>query len=373
MSNLAEVIKINDYKNNTNIAGYIDFYISKKFSNNTRKNYLSDIKQFFKYIFGTDNFNFITVDMLRNMGSINPQQFFMDMINGEKYCSSTICRKLSVVKDLLNDMTLDRIDGTNETWLDYNPLATFDYKEDKTETKSYGAFTHEEMLKIIDCAYKRNKELGLYYSLLYRNASRKTSTKEITVNDFYINKYGQYCMRGIDKGNKPYNVEIGERLYNEVMECATEDGVIFHFSTNYPLNKLCQKTTYKKNGNVWTNYKNSILYEIGISEEEASREERYLTIHSIKHSSMITLNQQEGTTLQDLVKHGKHGSAEYVSRYLQDNKVDSTGMRIDLENNIQEDTNNELQSKLNNLSKEELINLIMSADTQTKSSLMKLL
>ena len=95
---LAQVINIDSYDNynddnknykinNTNnmevsnmtINNYVDFYISKKVSENTKKNYMGDIKQFFEYVFGTKDLSLITVDMIRHMGSTKPQQFFQEI------------------------------------------------------------------------------------------------------------------------------------------------------------------------------------------------------------------------------------------------------------------------------------------------------
>ena len=362
---LAEVISLPITQNS--IKDYFDFYISKKFSNNTRKAYSTDIQQWLKYCFDTE-IEFITIDMLRNLSSKVAQSYFINMVNEGKYSQVTIARKLGCVKSMLDDMTKDVIDGSQETYLNINPLATYKFKV--TQSASYGYFTHEEMLKLIDAAEEENHELAVYISLLYKSSCRAECIRTIRRENFYITN-GSYRINVEDKGRKIADIEIGEKLFNQCLDLDNGDGSIFHFSINYVGRKLCGKTEYKPNGTIKYNYKNTLASKIGITEEEASKDGRYLCVHSIKKSGVTTVLNATGS-VTEASRQGHHANVNYVLKYNNSNKLNNSSQYIDLDN-TQEDINNTLKSKLNNLSKEELINLIMSADTQTKSSLMKLL
>lgn len=362
---LAQVIELNNKSDLSNIyiKDYIDFYISKKSSHNTKVSYTTDINQFFNYCFNMP-LQFITLDMLRKLSSQKAQSFFIDMINGNKYCEVSIDRKLNSIKTLLNDMTQDIIEGLEEPYLKNNPLATFKFTV--KQKSSYGYFTHEEMLKIIDIAYKDNKELGLYFSILYKTSCRSQCILNLNANNLYtIN--GKYRLKVIDKGDKVADCEIGERLYNECLSCLDDKGQIFHFSLIYALNKLCGKTTYKSNGQIKTNFKNTIAFKIGLTEEECSKEQRYLCLHSIKKSGVTTVLNNSGSVVE-ASKQGHHSNLQYVLTYTNSNKQEDTSKYIDLDN--KNDINDKLKVKLDNMSKDDIINMIMQMDEVTKNRIL---
>ena len=359
---LAQVIKLKE--GTVYIKDYIDFYISKKLSDNTKSAYIVDIQQFFKYCFNTE-LEFITLDMLQGLSSQKAQSFFIEMNNEKKYTQVTIARKLNSIKALLNDMTNDIIDGCGEPYLKYNPLATFKFSV--KNKSSYGYFTHNEMLSIIKFAYEENIELGLYFSLLYKTGIRAEAMRTITTKNLYI-KDNSYRIKVIDKGSKEADCEIGETLYNECLECADINNQIFHFSVNYALNKLCCKTTYKANGKIKTNFKNSLAYKIGLTEEECSKEQRYLTLHSIKKASVTTVLNNSNSMIE-ASKQGHHTSFQYLSVYTESNQLNNSSRYINLDNN---NTDKTLQDRLQAMSKEDIINIIMNMDERTKNKILNM-
>lgn len=345
------------------IKDYFDFYISKKFSDNTRKAYSNDIKQWIKYCFDVD-IDFVTIDMLRNLSSKKAQKFFIDIVNENKYSQVTIARKLGVIKSFLDDMCHDIIDNTQETYLKVNPLKTYKFKV--TQNSSYGYFTHEEMLKLIDVAEKENYELSVYIRLLYKSSCRAECIRNINKDNFYI-VGNSYRIKVEDKGRKIADIEIGKRLYKDCLDLADEEGRIFKFSINYAGRKLCGKTEYHPSGSIKHNYKNTLASKIGISEEEASKDGRYLTLHSIKKAGVTTVLEKSGS-VTEASRQGHHATTQYLLTYNNSNKLNNSSRYIDLENN---NTNELLKNKLEEMSKEDLINLIMSASNNTKNELLQ--
>lgn len=347
--------------NKSNARDYIDLFLRKKGNNsdNTKLTYETAILQFFKALYNIESLEFITDEMISNLTSVTCQNYFQEMVDSERYAMSSIKNKLISVRTLLQNMVDDRVtDARGNLLLDYNPLKTYDIK---SEGQSYGLLTHDEMIKILQLVKEDgDNQLYLYYALMYKCALRREECRNIRLQDFYV-KDGIARVKALCKGNKLEDSECGNELYELAKSIAKEDGILFTFSKNYALNKLIQKTTYHKNGNVKTRFDKCYCSRIGLTEEECN--DRIIVLHSVKKASVKTCI-ENGATVDEASRQGHHSSVKYVSVYTNDNKLSKTSRYINLEQPVNND--NDLLDKLQGLDKQTLIDLIMGLNNKDK-------
>ena len=351
--------------NKSNAKDYIDLFLRKKGNNsdNTRLTYETAILQFFKALYNIDSLEFVTDEMISSLTSVKCQNYFQEMVDSEKYAMSSIKNKLIAVRSLFQNIVDDRVtDVRGNLLLDYNPLKTYDIK---SEGQSYGLLTHDEMIKILQLVKEDgDTQLYLYYALMYKCALRKEECRNIKLQDFYI-KDDIARVKVLCKGNKLEDCECGNELYELAKSIAKEDGTLFTFAKNYAFNKLIQKTTYHKNGNVKTRFDKCYCARIGLTEEECN--DRIIVLHSVKKASVKTCVNM-GATLDECARHGHHVNTNYISTYCNDNELSKTSRYINLEQPVNNDI--ELLDKLQGLDKQTLIDLIMGLNDKDKMDIM---
>lgn len=255
-------------------------------------------------------------------------------------------------------------DANNEIFIrpDENPFNYF--KTAKTKSNSYDEFTEEEIKKLFEVA---NEKDAIYFKLLYVSAVRAEATLNVNIKDF--KKVGdKYVWLGADKGmhntKKEFEVVIREEQYKDLKRIANkETGKVFDMSHNGILARLNKKTTYV-NGKIKTNFQNSYCAKIGISEEQCI--ERNLTLHSIKKSSVTHLSRMKDVTLNDVITHSKDTKQHALNIYTMANKDinNNPSLRFDVYGDSKSDS--KLEEKLNAMTKEELISMIMGLSFTNK-------
>ena len=330
-------------------------------SDRTSKQYEHAICNFF-YVESVDA---ITEPMIKAVDYDYIDHYF-STLKAERLSSSTInTTRLYAPKGLYNFIIKTRQRGSDNELLlkaDENPFEYFETT--KTQSNSYDEFTEEEMIRLFEVA---NEKDAIYFKLLYVSAVRAEATLNVNIKDF--KRVGdKYVWSGIDKGmkntKKEFEVVIREEQYKDLKRIANkETGKVFDMSHNGVLSRLNMKTHYV-NGKIKTNYKNSYCAKIGITEEECVK--RNLTLHSIKKSSITHLSRMNGITLNDVITHSKDTKQHALNIYTMANKDinNNPSLRFDVYGDSKSDS--KLEEKLNTMTKEEIISMIMGLSFTNK-------
>ena len=349
-----------------NAPKIINQYLAKKtLSDRTTSQYEKAICQFFS----VESVDAITEPMIKAVNYDYVFNYF-SKLEADGLASSTInTSRLNAPRGLYKFIIKTRQRDANNNILlksDENP---FDYFETvKTESNSYDEFTEEEIHKLFEIANEQDRE---FFRLAYVSAVRAETVLNVNLSDF--KKQGNlYVWNGTDKGmknvRKPFEVVIREEQYKNLKKIADkETGKVFNMSHNGVLRRLNCKTRLDKDGKVVTSYKNSYCSKIGISEEECVR--RNLNIHGLKKSSVSHLARMEDTTINDIIVHSKDTKEVALKHYVLARKDIRTNPSLKLNVCSQENSDIKLEAKLNTMSKEELVALIMSSGFTTKEAI----
>lgn len=346
-----------------NAPKIINQYLSKKtLSDRTTTQYERAICNFF-YVESVDQ---ITEQMIKAVDYDYVFKYF-DELEKNGLSSSTInTSRLNAPRGLYTFIIKTRQRDSNNNVLLTSEDNPFNYYETvKTESNSYDEFTEEEIHKLFEVA---NEKDAIYFKLLYVSAVRAETVLNVTLQDF--KKHGDlYVWEGTDKGmknvRKPFEVVIREEQYKDLKRIANkETGKVFDMSHNGVLRRLNCKTRKDKNGKIVTSYKNSYCAKIGISEEDCVS--RNLAIHSIKKSSVSHLSRMNGITLNEVITHSKDTKEVALKHYMMANKdINSNpSLKFDVYSGDKSDT--KLENKLNTMTKEELVAMIMGLPFTTK-------
>lgn len=355
MSQLLNLIQLN---NASKASQAINTFLNRRvMQDSTRVAYTSDIKQFF----GVKEIEHITDKQFTSVEIGEVERYLNEM--DEEYAPETVARKLGSLKAMYSYIFNGRFkDENGELLLDHNPIANVEYVSEGAD--SYGAFTMEEVKALIEVA---RPEDGLYFETLVRTGVRSESVLALNINDIQETQ-GLYVWIGKEKGRKgkkkEFKATFTREYYNRLRNAADETGKVFNMKRQAVLDRLCRKTSYTSDGKIKTNYKNSYCSQIGISEEECKT--RNLVLHSFKKTG-VTFIKHATNDAYSVIKFAKNDAKYALNTYVvEDNPYDDPSLLIDFTGNQVEKT---LQDELENMSKEELIKLIMRASDSTKRDL----
>lgn len=349
-----------------NAPKIINQYLAKKtLSDRTTSQYERAICNFF-YV---DTIDAITEQMIKAVDYDYVFNYF-SKLESDGLSSSTInTSRLNAPRGLYKFIIKTRQRDANNNVLlksDENP---FDYFETaKTQSNSYDEFTEEEIHKLFEIANEQDRE---FFRLAYVSAVRAEVVLNVTLQDF--KKHGDlYVWNGKDKGmknvRKDFEVVIREEQYKELKRIANkETGRVFNMSHNGILKRLNCKSRLDKDGKVVTSYKNSYCAKIGISEEDCVK--RNLNIHSIKKSSVSHIARMEDTTINDIITHSKDTKEVALKHYVLARKDIRANPSLKLNIYSLEKSDAKLESKLNSMTKEELVTMIMGLPFTTKEAI----
>lgn len=346
-----EAFKVIEFNTESKLVQSLRLFVNDtNKSENTKRAYNNDIKAFFK----VDDVAHITEQMILAVEPLECQQWLDKEIRARKVSKNTINRRLMCLKSLYEYMLNTGIkDADGRFILVCNPFKNCLIK--KIEKTSYGSFTHEEIIAMIKIA---NPQDALMISLLYKTGVRKEAIRNLNINENFDKIKGAYHIIGNDKTGK-FKKHIGYQLYKQCKEMANEDGRVFTMGEGVLLKHI--KGNYK--------YEDGYACKIGISKQDF--ESRALTVHSFKKSAVQTVL-ANGGTIEDAVDMANHSDPRYtLSVYRETNDYDplkSPDRFIDLEDDSTVD--DKLQLKLYGMTREEIIEMLMSVDRNVKTILL---
>lgn len=326
-----KVIQLNTFEE-TNVWGCIKTFLDRieQDSVNTRKTYERAIRNFFLKMRNKNIEDLSEKDLVFTKRQI--QTYQVELRN--EFKSTTVNNRISILKKLylkLNEYEFD----VNPSWFDLD-------RYDEHDKESYDTLSHEEVVEVIDLVSKTRKgfEKSLLLRVAYSTAFRKTAIQNLEWSDV-INKEGQWFLKALDKGNKWDYKKISDELYSELIKLKdTNDKKIFSL-TNKTINRMF-------------NYIRDNM-DFG---------ERNIVFHSFKKASINEVALLTNYDLKAMQQQGNHASiVTTLNDYMKDKS---------LEDLIVVDINYEVPiNKLDDLSKEELLNIIKSSDRNTQIKLLQ--
>lgn len=327
-----KVIQFNT-KDDKNVWNCINTFLTRTEQNsqNTRETYERAIRDFFRTMRNKELENLVESDLIFTKPQIETYQTNLK----KHYKSATVNNKISALKKCymkLEDYGFD----VKASWFNLERYNEYD-------KESYDALTHQEVIDVINLVSKTRKgfEKALLIRVAYATAFRKTAIKNLKWTDL-INRDGQWFLKALDKGNKWDYKKISDDLYNELMKQKDLVGgeKIFQL-TNKSINKMM-------------NY----------IRENMNFGERNITFHSFKKSSIKEVALLTNYDLKAMQRQGNHANiTTTLNDYMAEKSLDElvivdTNYRVPLE-------------KFDELSKEELLNMIKNADRNIQIKLLQ--
>lgn len=328
------VVQLN-INNDKNVWNCVKTFLDRieQNSKNTKTTYENAIRDFFKTMRNKDLEQLVENDLIFTKPQIETYQVGLR----NKYKSTTVNNRISALKKLytkLEDYNFD----VKASWFSLE-------RYDEHDKESYDSMTHDEIIKAINLVLetRAGKQKALLIRVAYATAFRKQSILDLKWSDI-SNRNGVWILKTLGKGNKWDYKKISDDLYNELMEhkASTNKDKIFTL-TDKTVNKML----------------NYIRDNIDFGD-------RKITFHSLKKSS---INEVALITNYDLKAMQRQGSHSNVTTTLNDYMAEKS-----IDDLVVVDINYRVPvEKFDELSRDELINLIKSSDRNIQIKLLQTL
>lgn len=336
MAKLNNVAHLNAKNNNKNVMATIHNFLERKGqdSENTKTTYERAIRDFFRTMRSKELEQLLPNDIEFDKTEIEAYQISLK----QKYKGSTVNTSLTAIRECYKKFEDNKFD-VRASWFDLEYY-------DKHDSENYGALSHDEVVQMIDLVSKTRKgvEKALLIRLAYATAFRKESLQTMKFNQI-MNIEGQWYAKVLGKGNKWSYKKLSDSLYNALMDFKEKEKL----SDSDEIFKLTNKTINKM---------------MNMIREKMDFGDRKIVFHSLKKASLNTVNQLSGGDLKAIQAQGDHSNVQTaLNYYIEDKKFDDL---------IIVDINQELPlDAFDNLSHDELLNLVKSMDRGTTIKLLK--
>lgn len=343
---MASITNIKNFTQNKEISlgDAIHLLLSRK-ANNTRIAYQKAYNEFTEYLFNKDMLDcewediqsIEYADVLKYVNTIE-----------QKYSHNTINTRLTAFQFLARE--LNKI---KPYCLNYS---IFNVKTKKKENTEYGALTYDEIMNLLDYVKSKNTPKSmieyLFFKTMLTTAHRVGSLLDLTWNDIKINNENGTPIAIITVYDKtgtfktPIPMELYQELKTQLFNNENNDKVfkITNMSLSKTMKKFCEE------------------YNI-------DQKERKIVVHSIKKTSGDIAYSQSGGNIVKVADHLHHSNIQTTYNYYlgkNEKYEDKLSMNI-LSNNLDDN----LQNMLNDLSKEDIINILKNCDLYTKNNFMQ--
>lgn len=332
MSNTDNLIQFNPLEDN-NVWASIKTLLERigQNSENTRDTYERAIREFFKTMRNRELEDLTESDLQFTKAQIETYQVSLR----NKYKTTTVNTRMSALMKCYKKLE-DHEFEVKSSWFDVDRYPEYD-------KEGYSTLSHHEVEEIIELVSKTRKgfEKALLVRLAYATAFRKKSLLNLRWTDI-INRDDIWFIKTLGKGNKWDYKKISNELYEELMkqkELIDGDKIF----------KLTDKTVNRMMAYIRDNM------DFG---------DRNIVFHSFKKASINEVNIITGGDIKAMQTHGNHSSpSTTINDYLAEKKLDDL---------IVVDTNRHIPlEKFDELSKDELINLIRNMDRNTQIKMLQ--
>lgn len=311
-----------------NVYASIKTFIERKAqsSSNTAETYLRHYRDFFQTMRGKSLEQLTEQDLIFTKQEIESYQVALR----KKYKANTVNNTISALKSLYSKLK-DYGFQVDPDWFSLERYKDFD-------KEPYDVLTHEEVIQIVELLGKTRKgfEKQLLVKVAYATAFRLNAILELKWSDLkQIN--GFWTLQALDKGQKRDIKKISDNLYQDLMKHKEQSGGEYIF-------KLTKKTV------------NKMMKYI---RENMDFRDRTITFHSFKKASITQVGVLTNGDVKAMQRHGNHSTAKTT--------MDNYVKEADLEDMVVVDVNHQIDlSVFDDMSKEDLVNLIKSMDRTTQ-------
>lgn len=330
----------------------VRYFLNEQKEGKSRDEYERVILQFFNTVFKVNGIEEITGDMLRMVNSVVVMQYRDKMF--KVYVSSTVhnyIKKLKTLYDFLTGITTDNVTG-KQVFLN-NPFNIM--VKNQEDTSNYGTLTVDQVKALIEVG---DYQARVFYELATTISMRKNAILNLKLDDF--RQLGNiWVVDTVDKG-KEFQNSIPHNLYNKLIEVSEVNS---RYSNNdNRIFKMDDSTIYRK-------FK-ADCKKIGLSAEYIK--ENKITVHSLRSASAdmaFALNEGD---LQKTKEHTNHSSIEMLSnRYLGKNRDFENAVSLQINEKLNKNDDSQtvkgkLYSRLEDMSKEEIIEVMMNMSSSFK-------
>lgn len=298
---------------------------------NTRGTYERAIRQFFLKMRGKTLEKLVESDLIFTKAQIEKYQVNLRKSNK----TGTVNTKISALKRCYEKLQ-DYGFKVDSSWFNVDR-----YKEHDKE--SYDTLSHEEVCDVIALVSKTRKgfEKALLVRLAYATAFRKESLLDLKWTDI-TKRESVWFIKTLGKGNEWDNKKISNELYEELMKQK-------ELVNGEKIFKLTKKTVNKM---------------MNFIRENMDFGDRRIVFHSLKKASINEVNILTNGDVKAMQAQANHASAlTTLNDYVASKKLDDL-IIVDTNKNIPLD-------KFNEMSKDELVALIMSVDRNTQIKLLQ--
>lgn len=322
------------------VYSFIVNFLNKKEINseNTSSDYENDIRQFFWMVkhrhieMLTEHDLIITNEDVENYQVMLATNKNKDINKGNPYAPKSIARKISSVKALYGKLEASNY-PVKEAW--------FNVEKIKGDSTPHGVLTLEQVYQMMELAEDEVK--GDIKSALLQTAVvtcfRQTSLLNLTWEN--IERIdGVWVLSVVGKGKKPSKKPINDDLYDKLMAIKEKYGE----KKIFPLQKKTVTLMIQR-------YRE----KLGLEDD--------IVFHSLKKCGINEAYELSGGDIMAVAEQGDHQSFGTTMKHYMNKKKkfsDMIGLKIGLEIDM---------TKLQNLSKEELIELILKSSRSTQLEL----
>lgn len=192
-------------KKKASIADFINDFINQFISEQTRKAYIGDLKDFFNFLKSGNVY-------INHPAQIEGHhfQFYRDRLMENGMSSATVNRKLVAIRSFIKWAMACKL-------IDYNPLDIVKLPKVQTESPTL-AFDDTEVVAMINAPKLNNKKGHMdrvIMVLLFSLGLRRSELASIKVKDFYQER-GHYVIRIKGKGGKERHLPLNDTLIHEL-------------------------------------------------------------------------------------------------------------------------------------------------------------
>lgn len=331
MARLGNIVQINDAKISENPYSSIHTFLERKGQNseNTKDTYHRAIRDFFRTMRNKELNQLNQDDLIFTKNQIETYQIKLR----SNYKSTTVNTTISAIKECYVKLEDDGF-NVSSRWFELE-------RYDEHDKESYDTLTHEEVLQAVELVSKTRKgdEKSLMLRVAYATAFRRASIQSLTWNDMF-EKNGIFYIKTLGKGNKWSYKKLSSSLYNEIIEYG----------------KKCGRSGDEK---IFILTSRTIRVMMDYIRENMNFGGRWIVFHSFKKASIDEVNIITGGDIKAMQRHGDHANAMTTLNDYLSNK--------DMEDLVEVDTDREIPvDKFSELSHNELLELVMSMDRNTK-------
>lgn len=299
-------------------------------SNNTKIAYERAIRDFFQTMRNKKVEDLVEADLIFEKHQIETYQVGLK----DKFKSSTVNAKISALKKCYTKLE-DYGFEVKSSWFSLD-------RYDEHDKEGYEPMTHEEIIEAIRLVLETRKgfEKSLLIRLAYATAFRKESLQNLTWKDI-SNKDGVWFIKTLGKGNVWDFKKISNDLHDELMKLKELNGgeKIFQL-TDRTINKM-----------------------LNYIRENIDFGERRITFHSLKKSSINEVAMITNYDLKAMQQQGSHASVvTTLNDYMAKKKMEDLVI-VDVNYQIPVE-------KFEEMSKEELIDMLKNADRNVQAKLL---